>query len=289
MARATALYEEDRRLREENPNMPEDERQRRFAQINRVSDLDQMTRQANALRESFYQMGSVASNALEQIILRGGNATQVLSAMLSQFASILMRRGMNMLMESGMDYIGGSLFGKGGGGGGGGVLGFIGSMLGLGSYGGGGGGSYGYGSMLMGETGGVGHMYAQGGVIGNYGPIKHMAQGDLVDRMRLMPMASGGTAMLGEAGPEAVFPLTRLPSGKLGISGAGGGAVNQFNVEVKVDGGAGGKDAKEQEDMGKRIGIEINRQLEAMVSKVLRDQQRPGGQLMNNGAPVYSR
>lgn len=37
------------------------------------------------------------------------------------------------------------------------------------------------------------------------------------------PMASGRTGMLGEAGPEAVMPLVRGPSGSLGVKAHGGG------------------------------------------------------------------
>ena len=41
---------------------------------------------------------------------------------------------------------------------------------------------------------------------------------------RMFPMARG-YGLMGEAGPEAVLPLTRLPSGKLGVGSAGGPAV----------------------------------------------------------------
>jgi len=48
------------------------------------------------------------------------------------------------------------------------------------------------------------------------------AKGGIIDRPTLMPMR-GGTALAGEAGPEAILPLTRLPGGDLGVRAIGGG------------------------------------------------------------------
>jgi phage-related minor tail protein len=36
----------------------------------------------------------------------------------------------------------------------------------------------------------------------------------------------GGRGLMGEAGPEAILPLTRGPDGRLGVQSAGGRAVN---------------------------------------------------------------
>jgi lambda family phage tail tape measure protein len=42
------------------------------------------------------------------------------------------------------------------------------------------------------------------------------------------PMRGGGLGLAGEAGPEAIMPLTRGPDGRLGVatSGAGASTVN---------------------------------------------------------------
>lgn len=66
------------------------------------------------------------------------------------------------------------------------------------------------------------------------------ANGNAFSQGRVMPFARGGivsgpvtfgmrggTGLMGEAGPEAILPLTRGPNGKLGVeSGGGGRAVN---------------------------------------------------------------
>jgi phage-related minor tail protein len=36
----------------------------------------------------------------------------------------------------------------------------------------------------------------------------------------------GGTGLMGEAGPEAIMPLTRGADGRLGVQAQGGGAVH---------------------------------------------------------------
>jgi tape measure domain-containing protein len=56
------------------------------------------------------------------------------------------------------------------------------------------------------------------------------ANGGIVNRATAFGMAGGRKGVMGEAGPEAILPLTRGPGGKLGVSGAGSGVtVNVIN------------------------------------------------------------
>jgi phage-related minor tail protein len=48
------------------------------------------------------------------------------------------------------------------------------------------------------------------------------AQGGIVSSATQFPMR-GGMGVMGEAGPEAIMPLSRGPDGKLGVRGGGGG------------------------------------------------------------------
>ena len=54
---------------------------------------------------------------------------------------------------------------------------------------------------------------------------------------------------MGEAGPEAVMPLTRLPGGDLGVRSGGGGGGGESSVTNII---INATDAKSFEDMCKR-------------------------------------
>jgi len=58
-----------------------------------------------------------------------------------------------------------------------------------------------------------------------------MAQGGLIDRPTIFPMATGGLALAGEAGTEAIMPLQRTSSGDLGVKAQGMGAKVYINIE----------------------------------------------------------
>jgi phage-related minor tail protein len=72
---------------------------------------------------------------------------------------------------------------------------------------------------------------AKGNVFGPSGKIAAFSRGGIVSAPTLFPFAKG-VGLMGEAGEEAIMPLTRGPGGKLGVHalGAGGGVVN--NVQV---------------------------------------------------------
>lgn len=62
------------------------------------------------------------------------------------------------------------------------------------------------------------------------GSVTAFASGGVVNSPHLFPMANGGTGLMGEAGPEAIMPLTRGSDGKLGVRAAGGASSVQVNV-----------------------------------------------------------
>jgi len=57
------------------------------------------------------------------------------------------------------------------------------------------------------------------------GGIKPFASGGVIGTPSYFPMMSGGVGLAGEAGPEAILPLTRGPDGRLGVASSGGGAA----------------------------------------------------------------
>ena len=95
------------------------------------------------------------------------------------------------------------------------------------------------------------------------------ARGGIVNKPTLFPMANGA-GLMGEAGPEAIMPLRRGPSGRLGVEAAGGGAGNVV-VNVDAGGSAVQGDSPSADQLGKAIG--------SAVQDELIKQKRPGGLL----------
>ncbi len=87
-------------------------------------------------------------------------------------------------------------------------------------------------SLMSGFTGSITSLlgFEKGGAF-SAGRVRAFANGGVVDGPTLFPMRSG-TGLMGEAGPEAIMPLTRGADGKLGVMarGASGGP----NVTVNI-------------------------------------------------------
>jgi phage-related minor tail protein len=66
--------------------------------------------------------------------------------------------------------------------------------------------------------------FADGGVIAA-GRVRPFAGGGVVSSPTYFPMAGGTTGLMGEAGAEAILPLTRGSDGRLGVAAAGGSAT----------------------------------------------------------------
>lgn len=77
-----------------------------------------------------------------------------------------------------------------------------------------------------------GSVFAKGGTFES-GHVVPLAKGDVVTRPMVFPMARG-LGLMGEAGPEAVMPLTRTADGSLGVKAAGAAV----NVEIHNYSGA---------------------------------------------------
>lgn len=97
------------------------------------------------------------------------------------------------------------------------------ALFGSGPFGGGGG-------LLGGFVGGL--FNAKGNAFQG-GRVVPFASGGVVSSPTAFPMAGRNIGVMGEAGPEAIMPLTRTANGKLGVqSGGGGGRVE---VVARVD------------------------------------------------------
>ncbi|WP_310620730.1 phage tail tape measure protein [Flexibacterium corallicola] len=73
--------------------------------------------------------------------------------------------------------------------------------------------------------------FAKGGVI-NGGDVVPFAAGGVVSTPTFFPMSGGQTGVMGEAGSEAIMPLTRGADGRLGV--AASGQANAPSIVVNV-------------------------------------------------------
>src|SRR3954454_10626988 len=64
------------------------------------------------------------------------------------------------------------------------------------------------------------------------GAIKPFAAGGVIGTPTYFPLTAGGVVLAGEAGPEAIVPLTRGTDGRLGVAMNGGGAPANVTINI---------------------------------------------------------
>ena len=70
------------------------------------------------------------------------------------------------------------------------------------------------------------------------GRVTPFAHGGIVNSPTTFPMR-GGTGLMGEAGPEAIMPLTRGADGRLGVRTQGGGSPVNVVMNISTNDVAG--------------------------------------------------
>lgn len=83
------------------------------------------------------------------------------------------------------------------------------------------------------------------------GRVQAFATGGVVNGPTLFPMR-GGTGLMGEAGPEAILPLTRI-NGSLGVKAAGGSGGPKTVVQVINQGGGEVRQERQQGPSGEEL------------------------------------
>ncbi|MGJ7655064.1 phage tail tape measure protein [Escherichia coli] len=102
--------------------------------------------------------------------------------------------------------------------------------------------------------------------------------GQVVDNPTFFAFAKGAGVM-GEAGPEAIMPLTRASDGSLGVRSVGGGgsqssgAAPLVYITIEGDGNTGTQTTTGWEQFGKEIGSFVDQRYRKMIQSDL----RPGG------------
>jgi len=97
------------------------------------------------------------------------------------------------------------------------------------------------------------------------------------------PFSSGGKmGVLGEAGPEAIMPLTRGADGRLGVqSSGGGGNVININTSITVD--KGGMQSQTSSDSSDAMAKQLAGMMESKAKEVVMRATQPGGILWQKG------
>ncbi len=120
----------------------------------------------------------------------------------------------------------------------------------------------------------IGGMFAKGAAF-QAGGVTAFASGGVVGSPTMFPMRGGKMGLMGEAGAEAIMPLTRTSSGDLGVKAVGAGTVVNTSININVTGGT-----KEQnEDAGKRVSAAVRQAIDDTVVSVIMREKRPGGVL----------
>ena len=121
---------------------------------------------------------------------------------------------------------------------------------------------------------------ANGNAFNNSGLVTAFAKGgaftnSIVDEPTMAPMA-----LFGEAGAEAIMPLSRDSSGRLGVSlndggkgGGSGGVVNDVDIQIVIQDGKAGGNSAGNSDAARELGKTIDNQ----IRQVLMDETRAGG------------
>lgn len=171
------------------------------------------------------------------------------------------------------------------------------SLVGAGaSYFGGGGAAASAGSTAAGYSGDLsgftpGSIQAKGGAWS--GGVQMFSNGaaftnSVVSKPTAFGMAGGGIGVMGEAGEEAIMPLTRTAGGQLGvraISGGGSGGGNVYNfpvaVSVQTQGSGGAASTEDTTQLGKGIQQAAKAEAETAIARAL----QPGGSIwrLTNG------
>lgn len=122
---------------------------------------------------------------------------------------------------------------------------------------------------------------ANGAALSNGKEVKAFANGGVVSNPTHFPMA-GGVGLMGEAGPEAVMPLSRDSSGKLGVRSQVSNGSQPITINVHNEGAKDGYEAKATtSNNGGGLQIDV------MVTKALSQDLRSNGHISQQLANTF--
>ena len=160
--------------------------------------------------------------------------------------------------------------------------GIFGSLIGsVGSFFGGGAGASASTGTAVSSYGSNFQFNAKGGVYNS--PSLSAFSNGIVRNPTMFAFAKGGAGIMGEAGPEAIMPLTRAPDGSLGVRAVGGGGGQSVSsapqVYITIDGNGNTQTQASPglEQFGAEVGEFVDRRYKQNVMRDI----RPGGDIWN--------
>lgn len=115
-------------------------------------------------------------------------------------------------------------------------------------------------------------MFANGGAFTN----------SIVSAPTAFGMAGGRAGVMGEAGPEAIMPLTRTSSGKLGVLAAGGGSGTAISISAQVTVVTEDRSSEGMQIDQQALSKNLQSQMQAVAEKAVADSWRAGGTSYRN-------
>lgn len=160
--------------------------------------------------------------------------------------------------------------------------GIFGSLIGsVGSFFGGGAGASASTGTAVSSYGSNFQFNAKGGVYDS--PSLSAFSNGIVRNPTMFAFAKGGAGIMGEAGPEAIMPLTRAPDGSLGVRAVGGGggqsvsSAPQVYITIDGNGNTQTQTSPGLEQFGAEVGEFVDRRYKQNVMRDI----RPGGDIWN--------
>ncbi|MEB6622009.1 phage tail tape measure protein [Enterobacter roggenkampii] len=160
--------------------------------------------------------------------------------------------------------------------------GIFGSLIGsVGSFFGGGAGASASTGTAVSSYGSNFQFNAKGGVYDS--PSLSAFSNEIVRNPTMFAFAKGGAGIMGEAGPEAIMPLTRAPDGSLGVRAVGGGggqsvsSAPQVYITIDGNGNTQTQATTGYEQFAREVGAFTDKRYRELIMRDL----APGGAIWN--------
>ncbi|HCM9355596.1 TPA: phage tail tape measure protein [Enterobacter kobei] len=160
--------------------------------------------------------------------------------------------------------------------------GIFGSLIGsVGSFFGGGAGASASTGTAVSSYGSSFQFNAKGGVYDS--PSLSAFSNGIVRNPTMFAFAKGGAGIMGEAGPEAIMPLTRAPDGSLGVRavGASGGQSVSSAPQVYITIDGNGNTSTQTSPGLEQFGADVGKYVDQRYKQNIMRDIRPGGDIWN--------